>query len=475
MSKETDRKTENEQGFLTRIKAALRRAWEIISGAPPRPPAGDSSSSGDYLKIPLDKPGGVRSFFQKLRAIFFFRTLWIWALAIIAGIFLFWFFHSPPVPPKHTTLVFAQWWEGELESNTLSDLASKFEAANPGVTIILEKKTWDEIRRSLEEGAGPDLFSIDPLAVYEMNRASHLAEITESNRRNGNILQIISFINPLFYNIELLRNAGFDRPPKNYTEFLTYAQRVKDSRKESGGVYGAGLALGGGTHSISRHILSWIWASADNPESAGTFNFNSKEVIGTLKFLNQLKANLYPNPFSLTEEELFQAFIEGKVGMMIGSTANIKKLKSSPIGFGITTIPGSESYVKKPVFLVTEWYLGINRHSEYKDEARKFAVFLSGKSDSIATAAYAIPGSGSRSREIPRDDLFYSKAFDMYEAGEMVRELFASPDILSLNGIISEEVKQMFWDMKTPELCAQAIQTRWENLVTERKQSAGTD
>jgi len=472
MSNETNRKPENEQGFLTRIKAALKKAWDTVSGAPlPGPSAGGASSSGDYSMILKDKPGGARSFFQKLRSVFFFRTLWIWALAIIAGVFLFRLFHSPPVPPKHTTLVFAQWWEGELENNILADIVSAFETANPGVTVILEKKDWEEIRKSLEENTGPDIFSIDPLAVYEMNRASRLAEITEGNRRTGNILQIISFINPLFYNIELLRNAGFDRPPKNYTEFLSYALRVK----ETSGVYGAGLALGGGTHSISRHILSWIWASTDNPESAGTFNFNTKEVIGALKFLNQLKPNLYPNPFSLTEEELFRAFNEGKVGMMIGSTANIKKLKSAPIGFGITTIPGSESYVKKPVFLLTEWYLGINRRSEYKEEARKFAAFLSEKSDSIAAAAYAIPGSGSRSREIPRDDLFYSKAFDMYEAGEMVRELYASPDILSLNGIINEEVKQMFWDMKTPEQCALAIQTRWENLNIERMQGAGSN
>jgi multiple sugar transport system substrate-binding protein len=457
MGKETDRKTE-EEGFTMRIKTAFRQAWEIISGVK------GASSSGTYSKILQDTPTGKRSFLQKIQVIFFFRTLWIWALAIIAGIFLFRLFSGTSVEPKHTTLVFAQWWEEELGTKILAELTAKFEAANPGITVMLEKNDWNEIRKSLEEGTGPDLFSIDPFAVYELERASLLAEITEGGRRNARILPIISFINPLFYNIELLRNAGFDRPPKNQTEFLSYALRVK----ESGGVYGAGLALGGGTHSISRHILSWIWASVANPESTRTFNFNTKEVIGVLNFLNQLKPNLYPNPFSLTEEELFQAFIEGKVGMMLGSTAYIKKLKSSPIGFGITTIPGSESYVRKPVFLLTEWYLAINRRSGYKEEARQFAAFLAEKSESIAAAAYAIPGSGSRSRELPRDDLFYSKAFDMYEAGEMVRELYASPDISGLNNIIRKEVEQMFWDMKTPEQCAQAIQAGWEKLTTER-------
>ncbi|MDR2700891.1 MAG: ABC transporter substrate-binding protein [Spirochaetaceae bacterium] len=483
MGKETNRKTEkDEQGFLMQIKAAFRQVWGTDSKVSSQRAKG-SSSSNTFSKMLLDTPSGtssnnrlntptgIRALFRKLQSIFFFRTLWIWALALIAGIFLFRFFYGPPVVPKITTLVFAQWWEGELEGNILAEIAAEFEAANPGVTVILEKKNWDEIRKSLEEGEGPDIFSVDPFAVYELERASLLAEIAEGGERAGNILPVISFINPLFYNIELLRNAGFDRPPKNQTEFLSYALRVK----ESGGVYGAGLALGGGTHSISRHILSWIWASATNPESAGTFSFNTKEVIGAFDFLNKLKSSLYPNPFSLTEEELLKAFGEGKVGMMIGSTAYIKKIKSGPIGFGVTTIPGSESYIKKPVFLLTEWYLGINRQSVFQDEARQFAAFLAQKAEGIASAAYAIPGNGSRSRELPRGDLFYSKAFDMYEAGEMVRELYASPDISALNSVIRKEVEQMFWEMKTPEQCAQAIQAEWEKITTERMQRASPD
>jgi multiple sugar transport system substrate-binding protein len=460
MDKETNQKTEKDkQGFIMRVKAAFRQTWGTVS------------DSKMLLDTPTSTSSGVRFLLQKLHAIFFFRTLWIWALALIAGIFLFRLLTSTPVVPKSTTLVFAQWWDGELEGDVLEKLTDEFEAANPGVAVILEKKNWGEIRKSLEEGEGPDIFSIDPFAVYELEKASLLAEITKGGERGGNILPIISFINPLFYNIELLRNAGFDRPPKNQTEFLSYALRVK----ESSGVYGAGLALGGDTHSISRHILSWIWASANNPESAGTFSFNTKEVIGVLNFLNQLKPNLYPNAFFLTETELFKAFGEGKVGMMIGSTAGIKKLKPTPIGFGVTTIPAPESYVKKPVFLLSVWYLGINRQSVFQEEVRQFAAFLAEKSEDIAAAAYAIPGIGRRSRELSRDDLYYSKAFDMYEAGEIVRELYASPDISGLNRIIRKEVEQMFWEMKTPEQCAQAIQAEWENLTTGRIQIAHPD
>jgi multiple sugar transport system substrate-binding protein len=446
------------------IKMVFSQIGEAVSKMFRLDNAGKQPNSA-YSSLPLEPRSGARFLLQKLRAAFFFKTLWIWALALIAGIFLFRLLTGTPVVPKSTTLVFAQWWEEGLETGILEKLSAEYEAANPGVTVILEKKNWDAIRKSLERGEGPDIFSLDPFAVYELESASLLAEITEDDERDDNVLPIVSFINPLFYNIELLRNAGFDRPPKNQTEFLSYALRVK----ETSGIYGAGISLGDDPHSISRHILSWIWASVSNVESDNAFSFNSKEVIGALQFLNQLKSNLYPNPFSLTEGELLKAFGEGRVGMMIGSTADIKKLKSTSIGFGITTIPGSESYAKKPVFLLSVWCLGISRQSVFREEAQQFAAFLAGKSEDISAAAYAIPGNGRRSRELFQNDPYYAKAFDMYEAGEMIREIYVSSDIAGLNGIIRKEVELMFRDVKTPEQCAEAIQAEWEKLLPERK------
>jgi len=406
------------------------------------------------------------SLLDKIRGLFFFKALVICVLAVAAGFILYKLTIGRMPGVKHTTLVFAQWWEDQLEGPVLADLAAEFKTANPNVTIVLEKKSWEEIRESLEGDAGPDMFSIDPYAFYELDSKFYLAPITEVEAGSSHILPLISFINPLFYNIDLLKSAGFDRPPKNQTEFLSYALRIKETgaNNSTGSIFGAGLALGGDFRSVNRDILSWIWSSASSPESMENFSFTSREVTGALNFLNQLKQSLYPYPFYLAEEELLKAFGEGKVAMMIGSSADIKKVKEMQINFGITTIPSPESYTKKPVFPLNGWYAALNSKSLHWEEARQFAAFLKEKSAGIAAAAYAVPGNGSRDRSLSRDDPYYAKAFDMYEAGEMVRERYELPDVSALNSLIHREVKSMFDGIKTPEQCAAAIQAGWEEL-----------
>jgi ABC-type glycerol-3-phosphate transport system substrate-binding protein len=151
--------------------------------------------------------------------------------------------------------------------------------------------------------------------------------------------------------------------------------------------------------------------------------------------------------------------------MVIGSAAKIRELKTvMDGGFGITTIPGPESYTKKPVFPLTLWYAGINRESQYQEEARKFMDFLREKAGTIAAAAYAIPGSGRRNRELSKSDSYYAKAFDMYEAGEMARERYGQRETTALSALIRREVELMFRGLSTPEQCAAAIQREWEAL-----------
>jgi multiple sugar transport system substrate-binding protein len=400
-------------------------------------------------------PDKLRQFLGRAHKISADKVLWIWALVMIAGLVCFKLI-SGNLPGITTTLVYAQWWEDDLNPQILQELAAEFEAQNPGVLVQLEKLSWPEIQDLLEldedgkkkQGA-PDIFSIDPYAVYDP-----AGDTVPTS--------VISFINPLFYNIELIQAAGFDRPPKNQTEFASYAQRIA----QGNGVYGAGLALGGSDpHSVSRHLLSWIWSVIGTPDGSEPLKFNSKEIITVLNFLNQLKPSLYPSPFVVSEDDLLNAFIEGKVGMMIGSVADVRILKERMnVPFGITTVPGTDSYQRKPVFSLAVWYAGINQHTDYPEEAQKFIDFLKEKAGIIAAAAYAVPGDGRRNPELSRDDAYYAKAFDMYEAGEMVRELYGSAEAARLNSIIGDEIKRMFDGIHNPEETANAIQERWERL-----------
>ena len=411
----------------------------------------------------------IKKILAKMRTISAGTVLLIWVLAMLAGVLIY-KLTSGNKRAKEVTLVFATWWEDELEGGTLAALAAEYERNNQGITLKLEKMNWEEIRELLERKTQKetgkntqkpdplDIFSVDPYTIHELENKSILASLENDKDFSGNAVPVISFINPLYYNIDLLEKAGFDRPPKNQTEFLSYVQRLKET-----GTFGAGLALGD-PRNVSQQLLSWVWAAGGN-SAPSSFNFTSKEVIDTFKFLNQLNQNLYANPFDISSTELREAFGKGRIGMMIGSISDVKELKKTNINFSITTIPAPESYTKKPVFPLTVWYAGINKNSEYQEEAKDFLLFLKTKSEYIAAAAYAVPGSGTLNRELSKNDPYYAKAFDMYEAAEMVRELYNSPYIGQLNIIINREVRLMFQGSKTPEQCAQSIQNEWERLA----------
>jgi ABC-type glycerol-3-phosphate transport system substrate-binding protein len=391
--------------------------------------------------------------------------LWIWVVLMAAALLLFNIF-GKSLPRLGTNLVFVQWWEEDVEPEILQNLISEYEELNPGIRIKLEYKSRGEVRALLDEYVpgddkdpkGADVFTLEPNWIDGLSRDGILAQTAEGGAGEP----LISFINPLFYNIQLLQASGFDRPPKNREELLAYAEAISKN-----GVYGAALALAGeDPQSVNRHLLSWIWTSGINIEGEDqNFKFNTRPIIETLNFLNQLKSNLYPGPFFLSEEERQRIFSEGKTGMMIGSVSEIKELRAKMgDAFGITTVPGPQSYVGKPFFVLSGWYLGLNERGEKKEEAGKFADFLREKSDTLAAAAFAVPGSGKRDTELIKSDFFYAKAGDMSDAGGMVREHGGlSPE---LNNIIREEVKRMFDGSQNPEKTADAIQDRWEKLYT---------
>ena len=473
----------------------LKAGREIINKLPVKKISFGNFSFKRFFKRILEKILDISGLiWNHARRVSFDKALAIWALAIISGLLMYNFF-SKELPGIQTNLVFATWWEDTLESQTLTELIAKFEAQNPGITVTLERMDWNEIWESLENGEAAlsrasggepgllasavgsassreagnrnkiDIFSIDSYGIYEIKNhlymdtlETNLAAQQETQEDFlSNVMPVISFINPLFYNIDLLETAGFYRPPKNQTEFLSYVQRLRET-----GVHGAGLALSE-TNAVAQQILSWIWSAAGTPESNMPPDLSSREVVASLNFLNQLNQNLYTNPFFLSKEELLDAFAKGQLGMMIGSIEDVRKLKTMDINFGITTIPSSESYTRKPVFLLSEWYLGINRQSSNPEDAQKFIAFIRENAENIAHTAYAIPGNGRRSRELSRNDPFYAKAFDMYEGSDMVREIYFS-NISGLNRIIRSEIELLFRGEKTVAQSIEAIQEAWLKL-----------
>ncbi|MDR0525228.1 MAG: extracellular solute-binding protein [Spirochaetaceae bacterium] len=392
---------------------------------------------------------------------------------------------------KSVTLVFSQWWEDALEPKTLNALIGEFEKTHPGVRIKLDNRSYHEMEDLILNGLNDksnglsdsfiagDILALDsrwlyglihndmlePLAPYKKDFIPALQPKDQENRYDEWALPLVSFMAPLFYNIEVLSAGGFDRPPKTWQDLERYAQGV--THKETG-TYGLALALSErDPQSVYLDVYSWIWASGTVIINQGRPNFTDPAVIDTLQFLKNLAAAelIAPQSFSKTREQKLKEFTAGRIGMMIASVQDVEIVrKALGENFGITTIPtpGREKYQGKPAFGLTNWYAGISKGSEHKALAWEFVSFLAQQSPLLAAASHAVPGSGNGLEEYLKKDAFYSKAYNIYEGGDGIQEFAGYPEVHVLDFIVRNEIFRMFEENQSPQDTAGAIQHQWE-------------
>ena len=273
----------------------------------------------------------------------------------------------------------------------------------------------------------------------------------------GPAVTLVSFMDLLFYNIDILTEAGFDRPPKTRQEFLAFAAAV------SGETAGAALSLSpADRQALSRDIFSWIWAGGGN-----LLSVNNRAFIADLNFFGALNSGgaLAPRVFDTTGDQRLREFAAGRIAMMIASTRAIPYLrdKMGDGAFGITTIPASGGAGKYSVCL-SGIYAGLSVNCEYPAEAYSFLEFLAEKSPLFCAHLKAVPGMVSDL--IPGDyvkgDPFYSKAWDIFESSAIVEGFSGKPGAQEYENAFMEEIRIFLETGRTAQDTAAAIRRRWD-------------
>jgi len=350
----------------------------------------------------------------------------------------------------------------------METLVSEFEKKNPDIRLLFANGDTDAEPDVLffTEGDYSALIAAD--ALTELNSFTNY----ESGARQMAI-PLVSFMDMLFYNIYILTDAGFDHPPKNRDEFIAYARKV--SRGNSGA---AGYALSlsqNDRQALSRDIFSWIWAAGGSfwPEEEITPTL-TRAITNDISFFGVLNREglLAPDVFETTGDQRIDAFINGKTAMMIASTRTIPYLRAK-MGdgtFGITTIPDPGTGGKYSVG-ISSIYTGISANTAYPDKAWSFLAFLAEKSPLLCAELKAIPGMVSSI--IPgnyvSDDLFYSKAWDIFEASIVAEGFSGKPDARKYETIFLEELRLFFENNRSAQQTAAAIRQRWSEASGSEK------
>ena len=382
-------------------------------------------------------------------------------------------------------------------SKTMETLMWEFNEQNPDLRISLLNVPGDKISdKSGEKNKEPDILFFDESEFNDLTVGETLLPLAYLSEDETIDLKpaipLVSFMNLLFFNIELLQAAGFDRPPKTSEDFLLYAKTISTANNGIlADAAGAVMALSpANKQSLSRDIFSWIWASGwdfwpDEGSSPTAPLIDTKPVINELNFLSKLyrEGVLSPesgsvpqnqalslNSFELTEEQALEGFARGKIAMIIASTRAIPALreKMGDGAFGITTIPSGGAAGKYSVSL-TGIFAGINKNCAYPDAARVFLEFLASKSPLLCAQLKAVPGyvpdlvSGDNKNYI-KEDPFYAKAWEIFETSVVVRGFLGVPGAQEYENAVREEIRPFFEGRRTAQETVNAIQRRWDGV-----------
>lgn len=276
---------------------------------------------------------------------------------------------------------------------------------------------------------------------------------------------VVNFAYPLFVNNELLAQAGVE-PPANQEDVLEAARAVSDA---SGDAKGFVLPLGtNNPNGVQNDIMSWVWASGGSILKDGAPNLvdNPQVTAATDLVLALVRdGTVVPGPETLQEVDKINNFMNGRVAMMLDSTAHLAALNTEAPDMDISVLPVPPSADADGPHGITaaSWAAGISSSTEHPDEAWEFIQFMMSKKTNatIATESGGFPNNADASPEfsLPHSE----EAFDVYSECEPINEFDGLPDAQELMREFLDQLQPALQsEIPTAELLAN-VQTAWES------------
>ena len=306
--------------------------------------------------------------------------------------------------------------------------------------LLLEEfhQQHPDFRIIVADDENTDIIFFDDGTFASLVDSSALASLgpyiyTPSGEEAPKARVLLSFIDLFFYNIDILQNAGNDRPPTTRAEFLAMAESVARTYADNE-VSPFAIALAEETPTrIRNDFYPWVWALGGDVRfgfsGEGAFE-PSPQTTNAVNFLARMNLDhlLAEGTFRRTGEELLVMFAEGKVAMILASSRDIPFLRNAGrINFDVTAVPALASGRNR--LGVSGIYAGISSTSPHPEHAWAFIVFVESKINLLAEILGAVPGNlfANFPPRYIEDDGMYAKVWDIFEDAEIVE--FASDDV----------------------------------------------
>lgn len=261
----------------------------------------------------------------------------------------------------------APFWQKQVDS---------FKAANPGVEVTLEVVNWQQMHdttaQRIAAGAMPDLVNTATIWLPEWVKADAIKEVSGDYVSDAVKADIVPSLfelgasyegkswglpiavggRGLFYNTELMTQAGYDKAPADWVGLKEAVAKVQ----EKTGQFGFGYDAKG--VQAFRYFGFFLWNNGgDFFDAEGKAAFNSDKGVEALKFLVDLAGTkAIPAPAGTAIEDLEPMFKGGRLAMLIDGNyfATAIRTDAPNLKFNVAAVPISGAGVMPVAWGVTD-------------------------------------------------------------------------------------------------------------------------
>lgn len=261
--------------------------------------------------------------------------------------------------------------QAAMSVDDMNAVATEFMAANPDIKIEMTYVPYENVHDKFVTGMAAkqpayDVVMVDVVWYDEFVKAGYLADVSSKITpdmkakifpsawnvvsRGGKTYGMPWLLDTkyLFYNIDMLKQAGFDKPPATWEELTTMAKAIKEKK-------------------LADYPIVWSWKQAEAAicdftallygnggkflDDAGKPAFNDEKGVAVLDWMKKSIDDGLTNPASVSdlEGDVLNVFNSGKAAFAMNwlfmyDVANFDTAQSQVTGkVGITTIPVFES------------------------------------------------------------------------------------------------------------------------------------
>ena len=253
------------------------------------------------------------------------------------------------------------WFLGKGMNGT--NFVEKFEAENPGVKLNLEVVSWNDVytvvSTRISNNNAPDILNIDVFADYAAEGLLEpVSDYCPEELYNDFFPQFIAqsvlddtvwavpdlaSARALYYNVDLLTEAGVEKVPETWAELEDACQAIVDFY--GGEVYPWGVDMT--TDEGQAAFAYYVWGNNGGfVDDEGNWTVNSDANVEAVNYAIGLvnKGYTNPNPATQTRYDLQDMFAAGKLAMLIAPNQlpTIIANSGNTINFATADIPHNE-------------------------------------------------------------------------------------------------------------------------------------